>query len=481
MSLMLVEDPISDIEHGADAWRFLFVTSSAVIVGSIIGQLVVQPYSGSEIVYAGLLDRNTVFRFIGFFGIIVAFTLMMALYAARPALIIMTALVFLTYIMVLVLVPLDEIIIWLYANRANVTWEYVFRLAVIGAAISYLSLEILGAATSIHRLRSDNLLLLPAPGTRVELLKQSLGIHDSTKWIASRFKKILSMLLFMISHVLIALFMYITLKIFLTRILWYKNGDIAFLCRLDGPQAGCLSALAWLIVMPVVLCGICLVVALAARSTARRLCRISLEGVREKDRRSPVLFLRPFSDDQVKLRRPKRSVWRKLMLLGEPRPLLDHVLLEEGLQRGPVVAIGVPGTRPPFGVARTYVSDSVWQEVVAKLARDSQVIVIALDDTVGVRWEMEHIVVNGYVGKTLCLLPPRLAEARVAAIMVTTFLTTLKRFDHLTTPMVRDIIHGFDGRCIGWHVRDDDTLCILTASSSSEAAYRSAVRKFLRR
>ena len=60
------------------------------------------------------------------------------------------------------------------------------------------------------------------------------------------------------------------------------------------------------------------------------------------------------------------------MALGQQSTPLDQVLLEEGTQYGPVVALGNPRDRfPPYGAARGYFDNKDWQQAVTNLARDA--------------------------------------------------------------------------------------------------------------
>jgi hypothetical protein len=75
------------------------------------------------------------------------------------------------------------------------------------------------------------------------------------------------------------------------------------------------------------------------------------------------------------------------------------------------VAIGQPGEPvPPYGASRGYFADGDWKGIVAKLADDSRCIVICLDQTEGVLWELDHILAHGHRPKTLFLMNPGTRE-----------------------------------------------------------------------
>src|SRR5262249_43367055 len=92
----------------------------------------------------------------------------------------------------------------------------------------------------------------------------------------------------------------------------------------------------------------------------------------------------------------------------------DTMLLEEGTEFGPVVALGNPNDPvPPYGAARGYFQHADWKDGVADLAAGAQAIVICLEDSEGVWWEAEHLLAGPHARKTLFLLHRRLAGPAV--------------------------------------------------------------------
>lgn len=68
----------------------------------------------------------------------------------------------------------------------------------------------------------------------------------------------------------------------------------------------------------------------------------------------------------------------------------------------PVIAVARPGERMPMaGSIRLFVPGEDWQGVVADLARSASCIVFDVDDTGGLAWEMELVLREGYLGKTV--------------------------------------------------------------------------------
>src|SRR6185436_9113904 len=89
-----------------------------------------------------------------------------------------------------------------------------------------------------------------------------------------------------------------------------------------------------------------------------------------------------------------------------------ELMLERLDGRGDLIAIGNPQDRKgaarqsPWGAQRLYVDDAHWQETVTMLARDADRIVLCIDASDGVRWEIAHVLQGGHAGKTLFFLNP---------------------------------------------------------------------------
>lgn len=144
-----------------------------------------------------------------------------------------------------------------------------------------------------------------------------------------------------------------------------------------------------------------------ATRIARRFMRRSLEDVQHLDARPPILFLRSFLNDQVALNARRFDPEQWLFDGTQRNANLDQILLAEGTVFGPSVALGDPGDpAPPYGAARGYFDHADWQAAVAGLCRDASAIIMALDSTEGVEWEVAHLATGRYAPKTLLLLAP---------------------------------------------------------------------------
>ncbi len=151
------------------------------------------------------------------------------------------------------------------------------------------------------------------------------------------------------------------------------------------------------------------------RGLARWFSRAALADRVERDPRPPLLFLRSFQDDQVRL--PERNrlseLYRQVLSPGTGRRRLDHLLVENFSRYGPAVALGRPGEKTlPFGAARVYAAHDRWQEKVLDLAATSRQIILVVDATPGVEWEIETLLKAPFLQKTLFLCAPRSADVR---------------------------------------------------------------------
>ena len=87
------------------------------------------------------------------------------------------------------------------------------------------------------------------------------------------------------------------------------------------------------------------------------------------------------------------------------------MLLEEATPLGPVVALGNPSDAyPPYGAARGYFDNKDWQQAVTDLANSAAAIIICVDNTPNIWWEVEHILTNQHLNKTLILFIQRIAS-----------------------------------------------------------------------
>jgi len=144
---------------------------------------------------------------------------------------------------------------------------------------------------------------------------------------------------------------------------------------------------------------------------ARRWASVEARRLMLRDPRPPVLYLRSFGDDGLKLR--TASLGRRSLIERFSPGRFDafeEVLARHLSRRGPVIAINPPGTGlPPLGAARETLDPANWQATVAGLMERSSLIVFVAPPvrvTQGLRWEMETVSASRKWHKTLVLVPP---------------------------------------------------------------------------
>jgi hypothetical protein len=174
---------------------------------------------------------------------------------------------------------------------------------------------------------------------------------------------------------------------------------------------------------PLVIAAVCLVLANRLRYFGRqhfvhRLAELPISPA------GSTLFLRAFRDDQRRLRRASRNLFSFIFDLGRLPATLDELMLERVDGRGDLIAVGNPqdrkgdARRSPWGAQRLYVDDAHWQEAVTTLARDADRIVLCVDASDGVRWEIAHVLRNGHANKTLFFLNPSIdVQTRTRLLM----------------------------------------------------------------
>jgi hypothetical protein len=144
---------------------------------------------------------------------------------------------------------------------------------------------------------------------------------------------------------------------------------------------------------------------------ARRLAAIDAHQLMLRDARPPVLYLRSFGDDRLKL---------LTATLGRPSLIerftlrrydaFEEILVRHLSHHGPVIALNPPGTKlAPLGAARETIDSADWQSVIAGwMARSAMIAFVAPPGQVtkGLHWELETVSANRNWHKTLIVVPP---------------------------------------------------------------------------
>ena len=223
----------------------------------------------------------------------------------------------------------------------------------------------------------------------------------------------------------------------------------------------------------------CLVLGKATRTKAREVSITSLRESQQTDRRPPILFLRSFYDDQIALAAPKLPFLGGLATFLKRKGSLDILLLEECTVYGPLVALGNPyDPLPPYGAARGYFSNNNWQKGVEQLANDSHRIIICVDITEGVLWEVEFLIRQGHTKKTLFLMHPRARDPVVNKNFRQEIISRIRSKD--IKPLYLGDLKEKEEPVIGFFFKENGDVNIGVSYEFSEASYMLMIRWFLR-
>jgi hypothetical protein len=140
----------------------------------------------------------------------------------------------------------------------------------------------------------------------------------------------------------------------------------------------------------------------------RRLGQRHARAILDQDRRPPVLFLRSWVDDHLRMRAHRTGRHAVLERLSFRRwDRFEEILVAEVWRHGPVVGLAEPGTRlPPLGAVRQAESDQDWVRVVEQYIDKSALILMTVDRTRSLAAEMRAIVERGALRKAVFVFAP---------------------------------------------------------------------------
>ena len=159
--------------------------------------------------------------------------------------------------------------------------------------------------------------------------------------------------------------------------------------------------------------------------------------VLKRDRRPPVIFLRPFAeDDHVTYSQPLGPVegGHSGGPGGSKRSTREPKIAGKLRKIGPFVAAGRPGeTLAPLGAARLYIADDQWQPMIAHLVRSAAAVVVQPEASPSTIWEVDLAAALVDPRRLLVLVPnPKLRPLgfeRVRAIVTQLLHLTLPASD----------------------------------------------------
>lgn len=149
---------------------------------------------------------------------------------------------------------------------------------------------------------------------------------------------------------------------------------------------------------------------------ARRLAAVDARRLMSQDSRPPVVYLRAFRDDKLKLL--AATLGRpSLIERFTPRRFdpFEEVIARHLTGTGPVIALNPPGTKlAPLGAARETLDSDGWQATISDWMAQAALIVLIVPPalvTDGLTWELDTISASQHWAKTLVLIPPVPADA----------------------------------------------------------------------
>jgi hypothetical protein len=209
---------------------------------------------------------------------------------------------------------------------------------------------------------------------------------------------------------------------------------------------------------------------------ARALGRANSRKLLTVDRRAPILYLRSFGDDTLRvatIASARRPFFELFSFRG--RDPFEEAVAWELTSYGPVVAVGRPGhTLASLGAAREHLSDATWQTQVAARMGEARAIAVATGETPGLEWELRHLVSAGHLQKTVFLFPPVPADELTRRWVFTSAALTAAGAPVRALPADATVVHTTQ-------LRADGAPTVTVAQRRDEASYRTAVDRAMAR
>jgi hypothetical protein len=151
-----------------------------------------------------------------------------------------------------------------------------------------------------------------------------------------------------------------------------------------------------------------------------RIFQLKAQQLLQNDTRKPILILRPFKKDNLKI--------FPLKYAGETHIDVESILVSRLNIHAPIIAIGKPNeTLQPLGASRLYIDDS-WQQKVTLLLEESLLIILMVDFTPGIKWEIESSL-NKYKEK-LIIIP------KLHSLLINNIINLLDAIPHIIIDII---------------------------------------------
>lgn len=153
----------------------------------------------------------------------------------------------------------------------------------------------------------------------------------------------------------------------------------------------------------------------------KRLCQPTALTRMRADARRPVVLLRSFRRDEWEIEHS--SKWTSNILFhpdyyrSKEKYTFEQALVEILEQVGPVIALGSPAEdAPPLGAARAYVASDRWQAEVLWFVENAALIVVLVDNTPSLQWEISAVSAHPTGLSRLMLVIPPWARGDIATV-----------------------------------------------------------------
>jgi hypothetical protein len=215
--------------------------------------------------------------------------------------------------------------------------------------------------------------------------------------------------------------------------------------------------------------------AILVQSTARKLGSLSVSEALGDSKRRYILYLRSFTADEIILPKPRLPLLSKVLSL-RPFPVhLEEELFDVTDGYLPLIAVGRPGGKHELtgGLAyRDYLKDENWQTYVREKILGADSIVLLLNSTGGLLWELENVLSHSAFAKTLFLIDPRAKDNQLWQDLTKRIIPMFAKAGVLPADF------QFAGHPIGFYFSGDQV--IETENSNwSATSYRTALSHYL--
>jgi hypothetical protein len=200
-----------------------------------------------------------------------------------------------------------------------------------------------------------------------------------------------------------------------------------------------------------------------------------------KDPRSPIFYLRTFSDEFTRLPRTRQSLLENLLYFRLRLPTLEGAILENAIFVGPVVTLGVPGQLiRPAGAAREYHDEDAWRHRVNELVGKSKAIIVTLANTDSMEWEIEQIFSQRKEASTLFVVSPRQVDSPSSVGQLEMLLEAASRHNSIVLDCLSQLrASRIEGGLIGFYYDyAEDQIVALLSKQPMVDNYRQLLRAF---